>query len=119
MILKVYKRPNFTKDDQLDRIVIISDMEFDMVNYDEESTFEVYKKKFDDIGYKLPEVVFWNVRARSTHLPVRMEEENVKLVSGASSSIIDMVTKNDGCNPYEMMLKCLEKYSCFDSIIIQ
>ena len=119
LILKVYKRPNFTKEDQLDRIVIISDMEFDMVNYDEESTFEVYKKKFDDIGYKLPEVVFWNVRARSTHLPVRMEEENVKLVSGASSSIIDMVTKNDGCNPYEMMLKCLEKYSCFDSIIIQ
>ena len=120
LILNVYSNPNFKKEDALDRIVIISDMEFDCIEEDNEiSTYEFFKKEFEKLGFKLPEVVFWNVRARSTHLPVTMNEANVKLVSGASSSIIDMVTKNDSTTPYEMMLKCLEKYSCFDSLIIE
>ena len=116
----MYSNPNFKKEDALDRIVIISDMEFDCLEEDDEiSTFEFFKNEFEKLGYTLPEVVFWNVRARSTHLPVTMNEANVKLVSGASSSIIDMVTKNDSTTPYEMMLKCLEKYSCFDTLIIE
>ena len=119
LILNVYQNPNFKKEDELDRIVIISDMEFDCACDSEDSTFEIFKNKFEKLGYKLPELVFWNVRARSTHLPVTMNESNVKLVSGASSSIIDMITKNDSTTPYEMMLKCLEKYSCFDSLIIE
>lgn len=120
LILNVYSSPIFKKEDALDRIVIISDMEFDCLEEDDEiSTFEFFKNEFEKLGYKLPELVFWNVRARSTHLPVTMNEANVKLVSGASSSIIDMVTKNDSTTPYEMMLKCLEKYSCFDSLIIE
>ena len=120
LILNVYSNPNFKKEDALDRIVIISDMEFDCIEEDNEiSTYEFFKKEFEKLGFKLPEVVFWNVRARSTHLPVTMNEANVKLVSGASSSIIDMVIKNDSTTPYEMMLKCLEKYSCFDSLIIE
>ena len=120
LILNVYSNPNFKKEDALDRIVIISDMEFDCIEEDNEiSTYEFFKKEFEKLGFKLPEVVFWNVRARSTDLPVTMNEANVKLVSGASSSIIDMVTKNDSTTPYEMMLKCLEKYSCFDSLIIE
>lgn len=120
LILNVYSSPMFKKEDALDRIVIISDMEFDCLEEDDEiSTFEFFKNEFEKLGYKLPELVFWNVRARSTHLPVTMNEANVKLVSGASSSIIDMVTKNDSTTPYEMMLKCLEKYSCFDTLIIE
>ena len=119
LILKVYAKPNFTKEDQLDRIVIISDMEFDYAVESDSSTFELFKEKFAKMGYKLPEVVFWNVRARSTHLPVTMDENNVKLVSGSSASIIEMITKNSADTPYDMMLKCLEKYSCFDSIIIK
>lgn len=120
LILNVYSNPKFKKEDALDRIVIISDMEFDCLEEDDEiSTFEFFKNEFEKLGYKLPELVFWNVRARSTHLPVTMNESNVKLVSGASSSIIDMVTENDSTTPYEMMLKCLEKYSCFDTLIIE
>lgn len=120
LIYKVYSNPKFNKEDALDRLVIISDMEFDCMEYYEEKTsFEVYKEKFEAIGYNLPEIVFWNVRARSTHLPVTINEDNVKLVSGCSTSLIDMIVKNEANNPYDMMLKCLEKYSCFDSLIIE
>ena len=70
----------------IERVLIISDMEFD---YCAEgiSSFEYWKSKFEAAGYELPEIVFWNVEARDTHLPVTMNEKSVKLVSGASANI--------------------------------
>lgn len=115
LILEVYKNPKFTKEDALDRIVIISDMEFNHLGRTDISTFEYFKKEFSKLGYDMPEVVFWNVYARKNQFPT-INEEGVKLVSGASSKIIDMITNNEAFNAYEFMLKCLEKYSCFDEI---
>ena len=116
LILDVYKSPKFKKEDALDRVVIISDMEFDYCTDYSKTTYESFKEKFLELGYKLPELVFWNVRARSTHLPVTQREDNVKLVSGASSNLIDMIAKNNAPSAYDMMLECLKKYSEFDNI---
>ena len=116
LILNVYQSPKFKKEDALDRIVIISDMEFDEGADYKKTTYESFKEKFEVLGYKLPEIIFWNVRARSIHLPITKGEDNIKLVSGASANIIDMVVNNNAPSPYDMMLKCLEKYSCFDHI---
>ncbi len=115
LILDVYKHKNFKKEDAIDRIVIISDMEFDCVENASKSTFENFKEEFSNLGYDMPEVVFWNVYARKNQFPT-INEEGVKLISGSSSKIIDMVTNNEMFNAYEFMLKCLEKYSCFDEI---
>lgn len=115
LILDVYKHKNFKKEDAIDRIVIISDMEFDCVGNASKSTFEKFKEEFSNLGYDIPEVVFWNVYARKNQFPT-INEEGVKLISGSSSKIIDMVTNNKTFNAYEFMLKCLEKYSCFDEI---
>ena len=117
LIFKVYQNDNFKKEDALDRIVIISDMEFNPSFDIKKTTYEKFKEEFEKAGFELPEVVFWNVRARNVHLPVK-QEEHVKLVSGASQNIIDMVVNNENVTPYELMLKAIEKYSCFDNIII-
>ena len=118
LILRTYKHKDFKKEDAIDRIVIISDMEFDQCVEDASvSTFEHFKKEFENIGYDMPEVVFWNVRARDVHFPV-MNEFGVKLVSGASAKIISMVINNESKNAYDFMIECLEKYSCFDKIKI-
>ena len=92
-------------------------MEFNPSFDIKKTTYEKFKEEFEKAGFELPEVVFWNVRARNVHLPVK-QEEHVKLVSGASQNIIDMVVNNDNVTPYELMLKAMEKYSCFDNIII-
>ena len=118
LILDVYKHPNFSKEDELDRIIIISDMEFDEGVDVKKTTFEYFKEIFEKTGYKFPEVVFWNVRTRSVHFPV-LNSMGVKLVSGASPKIIEMVTNGDFSDTYQFMVKCLEKYSCFDEIIIK
>ena len=64
-------------------------------------------------GYELPELVFWNVEARDTHLPVTQNEKGVKLVSGASANIFADVVSGDlkVVTPYDFMLKILEPYS--------
>ena len=115
LILNVYQHKDFTKEDALDRIVIISDMEFDAIDPDE-STFEKFKKEFANLGYNMPEIVFWNVRARNISLPCTLKDDNVKLVSGASSTLIDIVAYNNQMNQYDLMMKTLEKYSEIDLI---
>lgn len=117
LLFNVAKKGRVPADEMIERIIIISDMEFDNCA-EGVSTFEYYKSKFEKEGYKLPEIVFWNVEARNAHLPVTENEKGVKLVSGASANIFSSVTSGDlkVVTPYEFMLKMLEPYNEFDNI---
>ena len=73
-------------------LYFISDMEFDFCTRDAGMTnFEYAKKLFEDHGYKLPQVVFWNVQSRNQQQPVKMNEQGVILVSGCSPRVFSMV----------------------------
>ena len=117
LILQVAKSGNVPKEEMIERVLIISDMEFDCCS-SKDSTFEFYKKAFEEAGYELPEIVFWNVEARDTHLPVTQNEKGVKLVSGASANIFASVVSGDlkVVTPYEFMLQMLEPYAEFDKL---
>ena len=117
LILRTYKSPQFQKEDALDRIVIISDMQFDALPATSLSTFEYFKKQFETLGYKMPEIVFWNVYASSIQFPT-VNEKNVKLVGGASNRIIDDIIKSHDTTPYEFMIECLERYSFVNELKI-
>ena len=118
LLLDVAKNKAVPKEEMIERVLIISDMEFDCCS-GHESTFEFYKREFEEAGYELPELVFWNVEARDTHLPVTQNEKGVKLVSGASANIFADVVSGDlkVVTPYEFMMKILEPYSEFDKIV--
>lgn len=118
LIYDVYCNKSFKEEDAIDRIVIISDMEFDYGVDINQSTFETIKSNFKEKGFKLPEVVFWNVRSRNVHFPTT-NEMGVKLISGSSAKVISMITNNSSIDPYNFMLECLEKYSCFDDVVIE
>lgn len=118
LILDVAKNANVPKEEMIERVLIISDMEFDSCA-EGVSTFDFYKRKFEEAGYELPELVFWNVAARNVHLPVTMNEKGVKLVSGASANIFSDVVSGElkVVTPYDFMLKMLEPYSEFDKLV--
>lgn len=107
---------NKTPQEELpETIYIISDMEFDSCAMDGDESFTNYetaKRKFEKKGYTLPNVVFWNVNARTQQVPVTMHESGTALVSGASPQIFDMV-KSGNINPYAMMMDIIgsERYS--------
>ena len=107
LILNTAVKYRMKQKDMPERIVIISDMEFDWCTSDASLTnFENAKMKFESHGYKLPSVVFWNVNSRSRQQPVTMNEKGVTLVSGTSPSIFAML-KEGNLNPYNFMLSVI------------
>lgn len=95
------------------KIVIISDMEFNYsVTNASDTIFNNAKAKFAKYGYKLPEVVFWNVNSRNAQQPVTMNEMGVALVSGSSANLFDMVAKGE-LSPMRFMLEVIndERYA--------
>lgn len=115
LVLNAAKSNNLPQEELPKRLYIISDMEFDECADDASLTnFEYAKKLFEDAGYKLPEVVFWNVSSRNRQQPVTRNEQGVLLVSGCTPRIFSMVVSGSvsDSTPYEFMLEVLmsERY---------
>ena len=90
------------------KLYLISDMEFDeAVDNAELSNFENAKKKFEEKGYKLPDIVFWNVASRNKQQPVTKNEEGVVLVSGCTPRLFSMVASGE-MNPLVFMMEVIE-----------
>jgi len=119
LLLKIATENKISQVDMIDQVIIISDMEFDECA-EGFNSFEKIKKTFTQAGYVMPELVFWNVEARNIHSPVTINEKNVKLVSGSSTKIFEMVLSQNviPITPYEFMEETLTRYQEFDKIII-
>ena len=105
-----------------ERIYIFSDMEFDScacvgpVSYFNESAnkittaqantlFEEVKVEWAKYGYKLPNVVFWNLRAAQENIPAI--GEGFSYISGFSMAGLEAVLS--GKQGYDMMMEILNK----------
>ncbi len=89
-------------------LYIISDLEFDtMTKHSNLTNFEYAKKIFAINGYTLPNVVFWNVRARHSQYPVTQNEQGVSLVSGCSPQIFSMAVSGE-VTPYSFMMNVIQ-----------
>lgn len=111
LVLDAAKKNGVSADEMPKRLYFISDMEFDWCTEDASLTnFEYAKKLFEEAGYNLPEVVFWNVASRRRHQPVTKNEQGVTLVSGCTPGLFAQIT--EGMTPYEFMIGILgsERY---------
>ena len=108
LILRVAVALRLPQKELPDKLYIISDMEFDMAVQDASlSNFEAAKRAYATHGYRLPEVVFWNVNSRNRQQPVTMNEQGVALVSGASARTFEMLAGGI-LSPMAFMLSVLE-----------
>ena len=83
------------------------DMEFDCCAGDAKATnFENAKREFERWGYKLPQVIFWNVNSRNMQQPVKMNDHGVALVSGCSPQVFSML-KDGNLELYKFMMSVL------------
>ena len=95
------------------KILILSDMEFDSCISDgtgsrtgvSVSAMEFIEKKYSSAGYKVPQIVFWNLSGRSGNSPVTYNKVGAALVSGFSPSIVKSVLGGDEMTPISVMLK--------------
>ena len=119
LLLTTAKNQNTRVEDMPTRLYIFSDMEFDScVSFNDRDNLGYYrvisensiqtglesiKEKWAREGYKLPQVIFWNLNARNNNIPAI--GEGFSYVSGFSPSMIDCIlTGKDG---YDLMLEKL------------
>ena len=108
LVLNAAVRNRVAQKDLPSTIYIISDMEFDSCAAGASLTnFEYAAKLFRQAGYRLPNVVFWNVSSRNQQQPVTMNEQGVALVSGCSPRIFSMVMEGS-LDPFTFMLSVID-----------
>lgn len=118
LILNVAIKNNMKQEDLPSNILIISDMEFDCCTTTNayirsyrrggvnQALFDVIKARFQQHGYQMPRLVFWNVNSRTSTIPVKQNALGVSLVSGFSVNIVKMVL-NGELDPYKNLLRTL------------
>ena len=115
-ILDLAKRNGCNQEELPETLYIFSDMEFDRCCLGAgDSSFERAKKAYEKEGYRLPNVVFWNLCARNDTLPVQKDEQGVALVSGYSPRIFKMIMKGE-FNPETVMEEALNNFSLSQQI---
>jgi len=106
---------NLPQDDMPKILFTFTDMEFDEAFPGTTATnFEHAKQLFEAKGYKLPTMVFWNLRAntRKTSTPVQKDENGVILLSGFSGQLLSFImnqTDLANCTPWNFVKKLIDK----------
>lgn len=97
-------------------LLIISDMHFNACATDSsDSFFETMRKNYQDNGYELPFIVFWNVNGTGeTNHPTVATDKNVCQVSGFSKNIFKSIMDLDlddleNYTPEKVLVETLSK----------
>ena len=123
MLLNTAIRNRCSQEDLPQNIIIISDMEFDRArgygqtydyathtyktnNATPDTLMEGIARKWENAGYKMPHLIFWNVNARQNNIPM-LGNGPISYVSGFSPSIFQSIIT--GKTGYDLMMETLNK----------
>ena len=115
--------------DMIETLYIFTDMQFDTVdiskstswenqsNWDRQQsnwtwadTYQTICNKYENCGFKVPKIVFWNLRATDPAFPTTKDTPGVALVSGFSPNLLKVFMELGELNPEIVLQKTLEPY---------
>jgi hypothetical protein len=115
LILDQAVKNSVTPEQMPTKILILSDMEFDEATgshswygKDKPPTWnptaqEMIEKKYQESGYQMPSIIYWNIQSRGDNMPVRFDKGGTALISGFSPSILKSILKGDIVSPQQIM----------------
>lgn len=108
-LLQVAVNGNAAPEDMPQMLLILSDMQFDSCTRYDDRALEMIARKYEQAGYNMPKIVFWNLNQGYDNVPVKFDSRNTAHVSGFSPTIMKSVLANDleDFTPYNVMLKTL------------
>lgn len=111
LLLKTAINGGLSNKDMPEALLIISDMQINRLKgLDDEGKMTFYesmKKKYEKAGFKMPQVIFWNVAVRKPAFHASKNDKGVSLVSGYSVNIMKDVLDNIGTTPMQLMMKVI------------
>ena len=128
LILDQAVKHNISQEEMPTQILVLSDMEFDQATNQREEILgwgeqdrdtwnptaqEMVEKMFTDAGYKVPNIIYWNIQSRNGNVPVRFDEGGTALISGFSPSIMTSLLSGAEMSPVSIMMETIgkERYS--------
>lgn len=113
-ILDVAIQNHCSQEEMPKSLIIISDMEIDYCTRQKhrENFYDYASRVYEEHGYKIPNVVFWNVNSRHDVFLADKNCKGVQLVSGQSASTFKNLIGCVNKTPVEMMYSVLnsERY---------
>ena len=109
LILTTAVRNNIPEKDMPKMIVIISDMQFDGRAHSlNRSLFDDIAEEFEEAGYKLPRICFWNLSGDVDNtVPMQENDLGLILCSGFSVQLLKMFMSGS-IDPYKVLLDTLD-----------
>ena len=108
-ILDVAIENHCSQEEMPKSLIIISDMEIDRCTRQNhrENFYDYVSRVYEEHGYKIPNVVFWNVNSRHDVFLADKDRKGVQLVSGQSASTFKNLIGCVDKTPVEMMYEVL------------
>lgn len=103
-ILRLATAAKLSREQLPQRLIVVSDMQFDMADRNFESNYEVLKREFAQAGFDVPHLVFWNVNGSTSDFPAFSGQAKVSLVSGFSTAILKSVLTGVELTPLQTVL---------------
>lgn len=109
-LLGVAKQYGVPQSEMPTKLLIVSDMQFNscIVNGNSVTVYQAFKQAYEESGYELPQIVFWNVNCSSGTVPVTKGVEGTALVSGFSPAIMKSLLSGN-LSPESVMLDAVMK----------
>jgi len=117
LILDQATKHNLNEDEMPRKILILSDMEFNAAtggggwrneggNWNPTAQ-QMIDKMYAVAGYKMPQIVYWNIQSRNGGVPVAFDTLGTALVSGFSPAIMTSLLGGDIESPQHIMDKTI------------
>lgn len=117
LVLDQAVKHNLAQDQMPDKILILSDMQFDEATRNNDRPWDrrtdipawnptaqqMIAKMYEDAGYIMPKIVYWNLQSRSGDVPVRFDEGGTALISGFSPAIMTSILNAEEFTPVSIM----------------
>lgn len=109
-ILSIAIKNKVSQSEMPDMLLILSDMQFDQCVTHDDFAMQMLERKFEDAGYNVPKVVFWNLNG-ADNVPVKSDKSGAALVSGFSPAICKALLEGntDQFTPESIMLQTIMK----------
>ena len=111
LILQAAVNNAVPQSDMPDYLIIFSDMQFDAATSGANKIIPNMRERFEQAGYEMPKVVFWNLRGKTTNetVPVTYDEHGTALVSGFSPALLKSVLSDslDDFTPFNVVLEAV------------
>lgn len=114
LVLDIAEKNEVAPEEMPKSLIVISDMEIDHCGNKNWTFYDRMAHKFEEHGYQIPNIIFWNVNSRNDVFHADGKRKGVQLCSGQSTTVFKEMLSCIGMTPVEAMHKVIdsERYNC-------